>query len=61
MYFTVSSRCAIVSEKEWWLETQAGIVGRLLVGFAFGLSVLETGMWSEVVEMCVRGSHNVFV
>ena len=42
-------------------DTQDGIVRRLLVGRGGGLRCAETGMWSEVVESCVRGSQCVFV
>ena len=38
-------------------DTQDGIVRRLLVGRGGGLRCAETGMWSEVVESCVRGSQ----
>ena len=42
-------------------DTQDGIVRRSLVGRGGGLRCAETGMWSDVVESCVRGSQCVFV
>ena len=43
------------------LETQARIVGRLLVGLVLGFSWVETGMWSDVAALSDRGSHKVRV
>ena len=43
------------------LDTQEGIVGRLFFGLVCGRSCVETGIWSEVVDLCVRGSQSVRV
>ncbi len=61
MYLIVSSSVVMVSWHVGWLETHDGIVGRLLVGLVRGLRLLEIGMWSEVVAILVRGSHDVLV
>ena len=37
------------------------MVGRSFRGRGFGCSWVETGMWSDVLDLGVRGSHNVLV
>ncbi len=43
------------------IGTQEGMVGKLLEGLVRGTRLLETGVWSEVVDIFVRGSHIVLV
>ena len=61
MYLVDCSSLSICVGNSGCLETQAGMVGRSLRGLTFCCRYVETGMWSDVVDLCVRGSHRVFV
>ena len=57
----LSRSSCVFSGKSWCLETQDGIVGRLLELGGRGWVVAETGMWSEVVARGERGSQRVLI
>ena len=61
MYLISSSSCCILMGNNLCLETHDGIVGRVLVAVCFCPSVLDTGMWSDVLAFGVLGSHSVLV
>ena len=56
-YVVLSISALTVSWNVVCLDTQDGIVRRLLVGRGGGLRCAGTGIWSDVVESCVRGSQ----